>query len=280
MTSSRRVKKGPGRRPLSTKRQRFMELRARGWSVRAAAREVGVSRSAATNWTRGYKTYRNGVEVAFIPPLDPLAVRQISPRYLSQDERIEIADLRRAGLSTRAIGERLGRAPSTISRELRRNAPAGHGYQPFDAHRRATARRARQHPRRVDTNEHLNGVVTELLGQRWSPQQISRHLRQCFPHDRSMWLCHESIYQAVYQPNSRFMRPSRLAPHRRSPLRTGRDHRRAHQCQHRRRPRFQQPMLTIHDRPFQALDRSQAGHWESQCCCQAASAGLAVSGSR
>ena len=54
-----------------------MELRARGWSVRAAAREVGVSRSAATNWTRGYKTYRNGVAVGFVPPLDRLAVREI-----------------------------------------------------------------------------------------------------------------------------------------------------------------------------------------------------------
>ena len=121
LASSRRVKKGPGRRPQSAKRQRFMELRARGWSVRAAAREVGVSRSAATNWTRGYKTYRNGVEVGFVPPLDRLAVRPISTRYLSQDERIEIADLRRSGLSLRVIADRLGRAPSTISRELRRN---------------------------------------------------------------------------------------------------------------------------------------------------------------
>ena len=58
------------------------------------------------------------------------------------------------------------------------------------------------------------------------------------------------------------MRPSRLAPHRRSPLRTGRDHRRAHQRQQRRRPRFQQPMLTIHERPFRSDDRSEAGHWE------------------
>jgi len=239
-----------------------MELRARGWSIRAAAREVGVSRSAATNWTRGYKTYRNGVEVGFVPPLDRLAVRQISTRYLSQDERIEIADLRRCGLSLRAIADRLGRAPSTISRELRRNATAGRRYQPFDAHRQATVRRGRHHRRRVDTNDHLSSLITELLDRRWSPQQISRHLRLRFPDDPSMRLCHESIYQAVYQPNSRFLRPSRLAPHRRSPLRTGRDHRRAHQCQQRRRPRFQQPMLTIHDRPFPPIDRSQAGHWE------------------
>lgn len=262
MASSRRVKKGPGRRPLSAKRQRFLELRARGWSVRAAAREVGVSRSAATNWTRGYKVFRNGVEVKFVPPLDRLEVREISPRFLSQDERIEIADLRRCGLSMRAIASRLGRAPSTISRELRRNAPTGRGYRPFDAHRHAAARRARHHRRRVDVNVQLGRVVAELLGRRWSPQQISRHLRLLFPEDRSMWLCHESIYAAVYQPNSRFMRPSRLAPHRRSPLRTGRDHRRAHQRQQRRRGRFQQPMLTIHDRPFPPVDRSEAGHWE------------------
>ena len=262
MASSRRVKKGPGRRPQSAKRQRFMELRARGWSVRAAAREVGVSRSSGTNWTRGHKVYRNGVEVGFVPLLDRLDVRQISARYLSQDERIEIADLRHSGLSIRTIAERLGRAPSTISRELRRNAASGRRDQPLNAHRRATARRARHHLRRVDSNAELSGVVTELLGQRWSPQQISRHLRLRFAEGPSMWLSHESIYQAVFQPNSRFLRPSRLAPNRRSPLRTGRDHRRAHYCQQRRRPRFQQPMLTIHGRPFPAADRSEAGHWE------------------
>ena len=65
------------------------------------------------------------------------SVRQISTRYLSQDERIETADLRQSGLSLRAIGSRLGRAPSMISRELRRNAVAGRGYRPFDAHQRA-----------------------------------------------------------------------------------------------------------------------------------------------
>ncbi|WP_420093444.1 IS30 family transposase [Mycolicibacter kumamotonensis] len=230
--------------------------------MRAAAREVGVSRSSGTNWARGHKVYRNGVVIGFVAPLDRLAVRQISTRYLSEDERIEIADLRRSGLSLRAIAQKLSRSPSTISRELRRNTVPGRGYRPFDAHRRATVRRARQHRRRLDTNSDLSAVVSELLAQRWSPQQISRHLRLRFLDDPSMWLCHESIYQAVYQPNSRFLRPSRLAPHRRSPLRTGRDHRRAHHRKQRRNGRFQQPMLTIHDRPFPAIDRSEAGHWE------------------
>lgn len=230
--------------------------------MRAAAREVGVSRSAGTNWSRGYKTYRNGVVVGFVAPLDRLAVREVSARYLSEDERIEIADLRQSGLSMRAIATRLGRAPSTISRELRRNTVAGRRYQPFEAHRRAAVRRARHRRRRVETNIRLGVVVAQLLLRRWSPQQISRHLRRRFSDDPSMQLCHESIYQVVNQRNSRFMRLSPLEPHRRSPLRTGRDHRRAHRRQQHRRPRFQQPMLTIHDRPFPPLDRSEAGHWD------------------
>lgn len=77
-----------------------------------------------------------------------------------------------------------------------------------------------------------------------------------------MWLCHESIYQAVYRPGSPLLRASPLAPHHRSPLRTGRDHRRAHQRAGRRRPRFEKPMLTISQRPFPPEDRSEAGHWE------------------
>jgi IS30 family transposase len=256
------VKKWPGRRPQSAKRQRFVELRGRGWSILAAAREVGVSRTTGNNWSRGYKTYRKGEVVGFVAALDRLAVREISSRFLSQEERIEIADLRREGLSIRQIAERLGRAPSTISRELRRNSSTGGGYRPFDAHRQATARRARRHRRRLATNPELHELVAELLSQRWSPQQVSRHLRLQHPEQPAMWLCHESIYQAVYQPGTTLLRPPRVAPQHRSPLRTGRDHRRAHQKTERRRPRFEQPMLTIHERPFAPEDRSEAGHWE------------------
>jgi transposase, IS30 family len=264
LSSSRRVKKGPGRRPQSAKRQRFMELRAQGWSIRAAAREVGISRAAAANWTRGYKVYRHGQVVGFVPPLDRLEVRQISARFLSQDERIEIADLHRTGMSIRMIAARIGRAPSTVSRELRRNANSGRSrdYRPFDAHRRAAARRARCRQLRVDTNTELGRVVSELLAHRWSPEQISRHLRKRFGDIPEMRLCHESIYRAIYRPGSWLMRPAPLAPERRSPLRTGREHRRAQQQPGRRRARFEQPMLTVHQRPFTPEDRSEAGHWE------------------
>jgi transposase, IS30 family len=238
-----------------------VDLREREWSILAAAREVGVSRTTGNNWSRGYKIYRHGQVAGFVSALERLAVRQISPRFLSQDERIEIADLRHTGLSIRQIALRLCRAASTVSRELRRNATRSRGYRPFDAHRRATARRIRNHRRRIETNGQLGQLVAELLDQRWSPQQISRHLRVKFPERLGMWLCHESIYQAVYWPGSGLLRPSRLAPHHRSPLRTGRDHRRAQQRTERRRPRFEYPMLTIHQRPFPPEDRSQPGHW-------------------
>jgi IS30 family transposase len=210
----------------------------------------------------GYNAYRHGKVVGFVPALERLAVREISARFLSQDERIEIADLCHAGLSIRQIAGRLGRAPSTISRELRRNATGSRGYRPFEAHKRATARRARIHRRRIETNLELRRAIGELLAQRWSPQQISRHLRRRFGEDPGMWMCHESIYQAVYQPRSSLRRPSPLAPHHRSPLRSGRDHRRAHQRSERRRPRFEQPMRTIDERPFPPEDRSEPGHWE------------------
>jgi IS30 family transposase len=239
-----------------------MELRERGVGIDAAARAVGVSRTAGRNWAKGYRKYRAGQVVGLVPALDRLAVREISARFVSEDERVQIADLHRAGVSGREIGRRLRRAPSTISRELRRNATPAKGYRPFEAHRRATARRARHHRRRVDSNVELRQVISELLAQRWSPQQISRRLRQRFPDEPAMWLSHESIYQAIYQPGSPLMRPSPLAPQHRSPLRTGRDHRRAQQRTDRRRPRFEQPMRSIHERPFPPEDRGEAGHWE------------------
>jgi IS30 family transposase len=118
-------------------------------------------------------------------------VREISGRFLSQDERIEIADLRQAGLSMRQIAARLGRAPSTVSRELRRDAAGRGSYRPFEAHRQATARRARRHRRRIEASDELAQMVGELLARRWSLAQISRHLYRQYPGQPGMRLCHE-----------------------------------------------------------------------------------------
>ncbi|MCF3941378.1 hypothetical protein [Gordonia tangerina] len=77
-----------------------------------------------------------------------------------------------------------------------------------------------------------------------------------------MWLCAESIYRAIYQPNSTLTRPPIVRPPPRSPLRTDRDHRRAQMRTGQRRKRFNAAMLSVHDRPFDPVDRSEPGHWE------------------
>ncbi|WP_420087753.1 helix-turn-helix domain-containing protein [Mycolicibacterium iranicum] len=85
-----------GRRPLSAKRHRFMVLCARRFSLRAAAREVGVPRSAVTNWTRGYKVVRSGVEV---PPLDRLE-HSISAHRVVEPPTLAVSRHRRRSSSS------------------------------------------------------------------------------------------------------------------------------------------------------------------------------------
>lgn len=263
--TSRRVKNGPGRRPLSQQRARYMALRAQGIPIRRAGREAGVSRTTARNWEHGYWQYRGAEKSQWIPPLDRLEVRAVSPRYLSQDERLEVADLHRQGVSIRQIALRLGRSPSTISRELRRNSSTRgktRTYNPFEAQRQACARRARPRLRRIHADPVLYKAVGELLATRWSPSQIARRLRRDHPGDRMMWVCAETIYQAVYQPGSMLGRPHAVPSCGTGALRTGRSGRRAQRRDRQRRPRFEQPMLTIHDRPFEPEDRTRWGHWE------------------
>jgi transposase, IS30 family len=119
LSSSRRVKKGPSRRPQSAKRQQFLKLLAQGWPPAAARREVGISRATSHNWRRGHTVRLKDGTVRFVPPLDPLTTKAISPRFLSEAERI--ADRRHAGETVRAIADAIKRVPSTVSRELRRN---------------------------------------------------------------------------------------------------------------------------------------------------------------
>ena len=103
-----------------------MELRERGLSIIAAAAR-SACRARGEELGARLQDLPAGQVVGFVPALDRLAVREISARFVSQEERIEIADLRHAGLSVRRIARRLGRAPSTISRELRRNATTRRG---------------------------------------------------------------------------------------------------------------------------------------------------------
>ena len=195
--------------------------------------------------------------VKFVPPLEPLAVRTISSRFLSEDERIQIADFASRGLGPTAIGQRLKRSPSTISRELRRNLHPSGQYRPFHAHSASATRRRRVRTLKLTADPVLRSFVLARLRERWSPQQIARALKLAHPDDRDRRVTTETIYQAVYRPGSGIIR--KPSP---SPLRTGRDHRRGHSRQIRAGRRFAQPMLSVHDRGFEPTDRSVAGHWE------------------
>ena len=187
------------------------------------------------------------------------AAREISDRYLSEEERVRIADLRGAGAGVRAIAELTGRSPSTISRELRRNRDPGSGrYRPFTAHKLAVRRRAQPRAGKIAGDEVLRQFVRERLEKRWSPEQISRALRAQFPGDPARHVVHETIYQAVYRPELGGL--SREPPAR--VLRTRRRRRRPHRRPGERRPNGITAMTMIDQRPAEAAARQEPGHWE------------------
>jgi IS30 family transposase len=145
----------------------------------------------------------------------------ISTRYLSEDERLVIGDLHRAGLGVRAIAVELDRAPSTVSRELRRNRNDGSGrYRPYVAHKLAAERRARPRRRRVAADVVLREFVQAQLSAKWSPEQISHALSVQFPGEPARQLVPESIYQALHSRElclNRRLRSGRPYPSRRCP---------------------------------------------------------------
>jgi IS30 family transposase len=122
-----------------------------------------------------------------------------SARYLDREERYELARLREAGLSVRAVAARLGRSPSTVCRELARNAdPRTGGYQPERAHRLAWERQRRPKEPWLSGNPALRAAVQAMLDQRYSPEQVSGRLKVLYPGEAAMQVSHETIYQSIY----------------------------------------------------------------------------------
>ena len=101
-------------------------------------------------------------------------------------EREEIAFGRAAGESMRQIARRLGRSPSTISREVRRNTCGAESYRATTAHVRAYERASRPKPAKLATNRRLRQVVEDDLAKRYSPEQIAGRLRRQFPDQPEM----------------------------------------------------------------------------------------------
>lgn len=155
MKPRRRPSRSPGGPPLAEKRRRYIELMTKGVSNSAACRIVGVNRRTGTRWKRG-RTITNGAghSVVYRPIVEEAPA--VSARWLSEGERIVITDGLAAGSSIRAIANELGRASSTVSREIRRNRdPDSGSYLPFGAHRRSVARRARPKVHKFDVNAEL-----------------------------------------------------------------------------------------------------------------------------
>ena len=162
--------------------QPFWAALQAGAFIADAAAAVGTYRKQGTRW------------VAVCGGVRPRRGRNLKGRCLSFAEREEIALARARGESIRAIARRLGRAPSTISRELRRNAYRDGGYRATIAHARAYERASRPKPAKLQTNLALREVVQDDLRRRLSPEQIAGRLRRPFPDDPEMWVSAETIY--------------------------------------------------------------------------------------
>jgi transposase, IS30 family len=180
----------------------------------------------------------------------------VSGRYLSLAEREEIAVGRAAGDGVRVIAARLGRAPSTVSREIGRNTPSRGGYRAVMAHAQAEARARRPKTARLAADARLHDWVQERLEKRWSPEQISRMLEREFPGEPGMRVSHETIYQSIYVQGRGALRRDLAAC-----LRTGRALRKPRRKAGERRGQIKD-MVMISERPPEVADRAVPGHWE------------------
>ncbi|CAM4160211.1 IS30 family transposase [Streptomyces albus] len=239
---------------MSREREAYSRLVQQGYSNTEACRIVGVDRRTGNKWRNGrFERDRKPV-----PPIHVVVPASGPCRYLREDERIHIADRLREKATVRAIAAELGRSPSTVSREIRRNRhPDSGAYRPHAAQARADARRPRPKPRKITSNQELRDAVQAMLDEKWSPEQICQALRAQFPDRPEMHVVHETVYQALYVQGRGQLRRELAGA-----LRSGRARRKPQRQANRRQPRFTTPMVMISERPAEAEDRALPGHWE------------------
>jgi IS30 family transposase len=183
--------------------------------------------------------------------------RRRAARHVRADEREEISRGVARGEGIRAIARRLGRPPSTISRELRRHGGAA-AYRATAADAAAWARARRPKRCRLATNRRLRRVVERKLRRDWSPEQIAAWLRGRYPDDPTMHVAHETIYQALYVQARGALKRSLVAH-----LRRGQAYRRPRaQARATRGPGQLVDIVSIAERPPAADARAVPGHWE------------------
>ena len=179
-------------------------------------------------------------------------------RRLTFEEREEIAWRRDRKEGVRQIARAIGRSPSTVSRELRRNlSPSPRRYRAFPAHIRARERARRSRPRKLVKGSPVRAEVVRLLRLDYSPGQAAGRLRRDHPDDRAMRVSHETIYQALFVQGKGSLRAEAGQA-----LRCGRARkRRPRTGNHTGRTRIA-GLVSISERPAEAADRAVPGHWE------------------
>lgn len=284
--SGRDPLRSPGRPSVALREdhRRFWAAVAAGTTSEGAAVALGVAPVLGRRWFR---------QAGGMPPSHlASSSKPLSGRYLSFVDREEVAIGRAQGLGVREIARRLGRVPSTISRELRRNAVTRSGkfeYRATSAQWHADRSARRPKTAKLACNETLQRYVQDRLaglvvtpcgtavpgpattwkGRRhgprqdrrwsiaWSPEQIARRLQVDHPDDETMRISHEAIYQALYVQGRGALRRELTAC-----LRTGRTLRVPQARTRGRGKSFVPPEILISQRPAEVADRAVPGHWE------------------
>lgn len=290
--------RSPGRPPVLHRAERrpFWKAIAQGHASEDASAIAGVSPAVGNRWFRQC----GGMPPSNLAPSAP----EPTGRYLDFAEREQIALARARGEGVREIAKQLGRSPSTISRELRRNAATRGGGLEYRAHTaqwHADRAAMRPKPAKLLTNPVLREYVQERLagniatpggksiagpqvewkGRRhgprqarrwskaWSPEQIANRLLMDFPEDTSMRISHEAIYQALYVQGRGALRRELTAC-----LRTGRALRVPRERVRNRGKSFVTPEILISERPASIEDRAVPGHWEGDLIVGLASSAI------
>ena len=274
--------RSPGRpEPSRAVQRQFWRLIATGINSAEAALRVGVSVPVGSRWFR----HAGGMA--------PISLAASTGRYLSFEEREEIALLRAKEVGVREIARWIGRDPGTVSREVRRNAATRGGkpeYRALVAQWKAQQAAKRPKPARLATNDGLREYVQERLAGNvrrpdgsivvgpeppvwkglnkphrhdrrwataWSPEQISHRLKVDFPEDESMRISHEAIYQSLFIQGRGALKRELVTC-----LRTGRALRHP-RARARNRPQGHVTAdVVFSERPAEAADRAVPGHWE------------------
>lgn len=220
----------------------------RRWKQGQSLSEIGRTLGKHAGSIHGVVSSNGG----FIP-----AVRRRSRLALRLAEREEISRGLAASRSIRQIAARLGRAPSTVSREIARCGGV-HTYRATEADAQAWAHARRPKLCRLATYPALQHIVATKLMCEWSPEQIAGWLKLEFPDQDTMRVSHETIYRSLFI-QARGVLKKELMGH----LRSRRRMRRSQHASTEGQPRGQIiDGLSIRDRPADVEDRAIPGHWE------------------